>query len=562
MTLLQAVCDQTYMIWQLYVQMLNFRDLDLEKDAVILVCISKGNDPSHEFKEFEKWTKAKVYYYYDERPSKNYISSIRPHVIKQYLKEHPTDVFFYHDQDIIFLEKPNFVELAQGSKSCYVSAEAASYLNYHGYLSQFKSYQVHTMCHIVGIDPKIVMQNDHMVGGAQYVIKGTDYQFWNKVEHDCEALYRYMNDAVKTGIQQYRKDEELPTYHIQVWAADMWAILWNLWLSGKHTIQHEAIDFCWPTQTVNQRKPILHNAGIADVNEYNKDSGTRFFRKDRYLNHYPFSEDHSYVSKEFLQYEYIKLIKRMEPVKTPERRFKVLGIYNTTNNIHPQLLQTTLASIQRAASNCTEADVKIVTCSWQPIPNSPFPGYITPFRGLGHLNYVLQMKQILVHEPSDIVCVLEHDMMYPYNYFSEIVKNWPSDKYGIINENYIGVNQSGWVDVIHRHQPFSVMSMARFYFERELNRAIDECLKNIDASSPYGWCYVEPHNKSDFKVLPYTNEWPCVHFNMNQLGQYGTGAEGKNHHFTSHAEVCYEPNSNGKTHRPDWGDYKSYFTFN
>jgi hypothetical protein len=560
MTLLQAVADQPYMIWQLYVQMLNFRDLDIEDKAVILVCLSVGNDPSHEMKKFEKWTKAKVYYYYDERVSKTYISSIRPHVIKKYLRDYPTRVFFYHDQDIIFLSLPNFIELEQGDM-CYVSREAASYLDYRNYIKRFKSYQFHTMCHIVGIDPDTVAQNDHMVGGAQYVIKNTDYNFWDKVEKDCEALHRYMEHATKNGIRDFRNDEELPTYHIQIWAADMWAVLWNIWLSGMFTIPHPSIDFCWPTNEIKDAKPILHNAGIADINEYNAETGVRFFRKDRYLMHYPFSEDHSYVPENFIQSLYVKLFKRMEQ-KQPTRRLKVLGIYNTTNKLHPDLLNLTLSSISRAANNCEVADVKIVTCSWQPIPGSQFKGYITPFRDLGHLNYVLQMKQILVNEHADIVCILEHDMMYPPTYFTRIVEAWDGSKYGVIDENYIGVNQTGWVDVIHRHQPFSVMSMAKFYLEQELNRAIDECLKNIDNSAPYGWCYVEPHNKSDFKVLPFTNSWPCVHFNMNQLGAYGTGAIGKNHHFTSHAEVCYAPSSNGKLYRDDWGDYKTYFTFN
>jgi len=109
--------------------------------------------------------------------------------------------------------------------------------------------------------------------------------------------------------------------------------------------------------------------------------------------------------------------------------------------------------------------------------------------------------------------------------------------------------------------------MAKFFLESQLEQKVNDCLKTIGNSrvegwdTPFGWCYVEPNDKSVFSQIEFTNEHPAIHVNMNHLGNYGTGKDGKNHHFTSHCEVCYEDNSNGKTIREDWGDYRKYFTF-
>lgn len=604
MILLQALPDANYFVWQLYIQMLNFREIGIEKDAVILVGVKPGMHASAAFKKFEEFTHARVYYFEDTRVDPKYASSIRPHLIKKYFEmvERPS-VFYYHDQDIIFTKKPNFEELAAGD-ICYCAHTSQNYMS-AVYCRSFKPYIFPTMCEIVGISQQVVIDNDPVCGGAQNVIKGVGADFWEKVEKDSEALFRYMHFVNKHGIQEYKPDEQLPAYHIQEWTADMWAVQWNLWLFGKKTGYHPDVEFSWPWEMKTDNKTVIHNAGIDGTNEYDiwydvfdlesnkafidithdniegvlaKNPGftaletrrnQRWFNKSRYNgDHLPFGMNFSFVGEDRVQHEYIKLLHRfhkdcrlMEKNEKKEPT-KILGIFCTHNKINPELLALTLDKIKTAANYTNHEDelvngkveVEIVVCSWLPVPDCPFENMITHFRDQGHLNYILQLKQVLLAKQADMVCILEHDVIYPHNYFSKTFTEWDYGKYGIWNNNYIGMNHTGYLDVKERHQPFSLLSVAKFYLEKVLDEKINVCVKQH-------WCCIEPDNKADFKILPFTDVFPCIHVNMNTLGEYHTGHEGKNHHFTNHCEVCYDAESGGKVNRPDWGDFKQYFTF-
>lgn len=590
--LLQVIPDAPYYIWQLYVQMLNFRNLGYEEHATILVGVHPSNSKSKTIMDFEQWTKAEVLYFPDNRTSRVYPSGLRPHVMKQYFEmmekqDKEPHTYFYHDQDIIFTRAIDWSQMLDiDDANCYVSMAAHNYISWD-YLMDRKqvraAYIPYTMFEIVGIDPEVVKAQNKNTGGAQYLIKGLGSAFWDKVERDCENLYRYMQHAVNFGIREYKPHEENFQHNIQIWTADMWAVLWNIWLFKKETRWHTEIDFSWPWETTG--KPVMHNAGITASNEFLKEkdaSGVekattkpKYFNKSRFNgSEFPFGNDFSFVPKDCAQYQYVQLMNDLAAtmpklinanMTNSKRRYSILGVFCTTNKIHPDLLKLTLGKLKIAADSTQNADVGIVTCSWEPIPDVhkyADDAIVTPFKGMGHLNYILQIKQVLANFSGDIVCMLEHDVMYPPNYFDRVVEEWSDGKYGVTFDNYIGMNETGYQDVKERHQPMSLMSMAKFYLESNLNKKIDEALRRIDGKFPFGWCCVEPDNKDDFKRIPFTNEWPAIHVNMNHLGNWGTGEQGKNHHFTSHCEVCYEPDSKGKVDRPnDWGYYKDYFTF-
>jgi hypothetical protein len=302
MRLIQVVEDKPYFVWQLYVQMMNFRDHGVEEEAVILVV---GNELSNDMKQLQAWTKAKIYCYPDTRKSRTYIPSIRPHLLKKYFLEiEQPEVFFYHDQDIIFLKKPFLDELAAGDTN-YVAANAASYLN-SGYCNSFKKSVFPSMCDLVGISEDLVRENDRNCGGAQYVLKGIDHKFWEKMERDCERLYRYLMLFFET---EERK--------IQMWTADMWAILWNLWAAGKKTEHHESINFCWPWDLRQNDYAIFHNSGIAGNNENNAKGQPQWFNKGKfsgdYSNNrmYPWGQRFDFVAGNSFQYLYIQYIYRI-----------------------------------------------------------------------------------------------------------------------------------------------------------------------------------------------------------------------------------------------------------
>lgn len=306
MFLIQAIPDQPYFIWQLYVQMENFREYGLEEKAVILV--GTDGQPSKEIEDFRLSTLASVICYQDTRKQKSYPSSIRPHLLAKYFREFaPTDPFLYHDQDIIFLEQPSFDRLVPGN-TCYTAAAAKSYIEVKNYLSQFKKYLLPCMCEILDVEQEVVEANDEFAGGAQYFLKGIPAEFWEKCERDCEGLYSFLIFQSKQGLRRYNPNQDLADAQVQAWTADMWVVLWNLWRIGYKVEHAEEIDFAWPTDGWEKKKPILHNAGIAPGNETDGRGNFVFFNKARFAKTLPFKERFDFVSPEFLQHKYVSII--------------------------------------------------------------------------------------------------------------------------------------------------------------------------------------------------------------------------------------------------------------
>ena len=82
-----------------------------------------------------------------------------------------------------------------------------------------------------------------------------------------------------------RKKQEDPTHHeLQIWCADMWAVLWNGWKMRKHTQCHPNLNFSWGTSSKEEydKCNIMHNAGVTN------DNG--FFYKGKYMNILPYDD--------------------------------------------------------------------------------------------------------------------------------------------------------------------------------------------------------------------------------------------------------------------------------
>ena len=114
-------------------------------------------------------------------------------------------------------------------------------------------------------------------GGAQYILKNINADFWDKVEFDCENLFYYIT---KLNEQKVKED---PSHHpLQIWCADMWAVLWNGWLLGNETKVVPEMTFSWATDPKNRWKEttIFHNAGVTGPGKY--------FYKGDYMNSLPY----------------------------------------------------------------------------------------------------------------------------------------------------------------------------------------------------------------------------------------------------------------------------------
>ena len=97
----------------------------------------------------------------------------------------------------------------------------------------------------------------------------------------------------------------------QSWCADMWAVLWNVWLREKETKNIPEMEFCWSSDPIEklERTTLLHNAGITGQHTM----GWPAFYKGTYINGKdPFKDTHLYIvdtddtSKKHANHYYLK----------------------------------------------------------------------------------------------------------------------------------------------------------------------------------------------------------------------------------------------------------------
>ena len=233
----------------------NFVRNGVNPEDIHIVC-------AHKHAMSEKWKtliahypKVKFFFYKDERFKPTYISSIRPHVLHQHWLRNPElekETVFYHDCDIVFTRPVDFTELLQDD-NCYVS-DTVSYIGAK-YIRSKGEHYLDLMTRLVNINKDLVISQEKESGGAQYLLKNIPAKFWEKVYFDSENLWRMVNHEIK---------KENPGHPIQIWCADMWAVLWNLWLFDNMVKVTDKMSFAWATSGIQDwdKHPIYHNAGV------------------------------------------------------------------------------------------------------------------------------------------------------------------------------------------------------------------------------------------------------------------------------------------------------------
>jgi hypothetical protein len=307
--------DIPYFHWQTKIYTHNFIEKGISPNKIhVLFVMVNSEAPTEESLKLKEFG-VNVHHIKDTRnkQQKKYIPTLRPLALMEWLKNNPElgKCYFYHDSDIMFRELPDFKKLLSDN-ICYLS-DTLSYIGYeyiidccNRYETQHKSlttnHLLNKMCEVIGISPEIVKNNQINSGGAQYLIKGTDYTFWEKIFNDSDVLYRTM--------LQFSMDYPI-NHHIQMWTSDMWAVLWNIWLLGKETRITNELDFSWATDSIRQynEKPILHMAGVTE------DLKTTKFYKGEYINVNPFDKlkenpNHfDYVDKNSSTIKYVEIMK-------------------------------------------------------------------------------------------------------------------------------------------------------------------------------------------------------------------------------------------------------------
>jgi hypothetical protein len=307
--------DVPYFIWQIKLYVHNFIEKGINPNQihVIFSLQNQNNEPSSESLQLVNLG-INVHHFVDERIKKHYIPSIKPFLISKWIQKNPKhgELFFLHDSDIIFNELPSFDQLLN-DEVCYMS-DTIGYIGYNYIMDCCKRYEsqnptsekgqlISEMANVVGVDVDTIKQNQKNSGGGQYLFKNTNCELWDKMYKDSIKLYDQMLD--------YQKRFPINPGQIQFWTAEMWAVLWNLWLYEYDTKIISDFDFSWATDTIEiyNSKNILHMAGVTD------DLKTTKFYKGDYINIDPIlklKEDKNffnYIDKNSSTIKYIENMK-------------------------------------------------------------------------------------------------------------------------------------------------------------------------------------------------------------------------------------------------------------
>lgn len=309
--------DVSYFHWQSRVYIHNFIDKGIKPNQIHIIfgLMNKQTEPSSESLRLKELG-VNIHYYKDERKFRYYIPSIKPFLISKWLKEFPEygKLFFLHDADIVFRKLPDFNKLIKDDIT-YLS-DTISYIGYNYIIDCCNRYEkqhpncpkqqlLDDMCEVVGIGKEVVKLNQNNSGGGQYLIKNSNYGVWEKIYLNSTQLYDRM--------WEYHKKYPLSPGEIQFWTAEMWSLLWNLWIDGQETRISNELDFSWATDNIdvyNQRN-ILHMAGVTDNLKT-----TKFYKGD-FINVNPLNKlkenfnFFDYVDKNSSTIEYIKIMKEI-----------------------------------------------------------------------------------------------------------------------------------------------------------------------------------------------------------------------------------------------------------
>ena len=296
--------DVAYFHWQVEVMIHNFMKVGINPNNIEIL-FSYDSSPSNEGRELAGKYPYVRFFFYKRTILDNggYIPILRPDIIEQHFICYPdlsTETIFYHDSDIIFRELPDFNSM--NNDDIWYLSDTISYIS-ADYIKSKSDVLFKEMCDISGIDTQLVESNNPNSGGAQYLMKGVDSEYWKEVKEKALALYKYMSNR-ETDERKTLTPEELKNYNpIQKWCADMWAVLWMSLKRGNKVQISKELNFSWGTSPMSDYESckIFHNAGVTT-------SSGGLFYKGEFINKNPFESDLSFVKKDMASFKYVEAI--------------------------------------------------------------------------------------------------------------------------------------------------------------------------------------------------------------------------------------------------------------
>lgn len=313
MIFLSAQPWDPYFVWQIEVQIVNFRKHSIS--GSMHVCVWYPNDTvdlKPWFKLSIKYPEVKFFYYKDEGVDLGlYIPQLRPQILAKHFDSNPhlkNEVIFYHDSDIIFNYLPDFQRLSEDNINW--QSDTSGYLDYN-YLRRKEiegkipeDYAVGILANIGNVSVDIFRQYSGKTGGAQYILKGIDGDFWRDVERQVLLIRKAFFYGIKGSINQIYFSSESAGF--QSWCADMWAVNMALWSRGMITDVTPELDFSWATDSAEtyNKKPIFHNAGATK-------SSAGLFYKGAWISKSPIGKNHA-VKKDSASSFYVQAINEVK----------------------------------------------------------------------------------------------------------------------------------------------------------------------------------------------------------------------------------------------------------
>jgi|GEM_PF-1140946 len=283
MVFITAQPDEPYFAWQLTLLINNLKELSVAKRNIhILVSHDPFYGLNNRFKKLisEHKEDACFFTYPDWREQKVYQPSIRPHILKQHFARHKSlksRAVFYLDSDVLFSRIP---DINLTDRICYVS-DTRKYLDSKHITNRGPQSLLEDMAGVVGLSVERIVSGDKHAGGAQYVLKGVDDRFWEKVEQNANEIYgiisRHASVAQDGGTSTAGSANPERDLAGMAWCSDMWAVLWNLWYFGREVKIDPELGFLWPSSRISNwgKKPLLHYTGGPQTK-------FRVFRKEDY----------------------------------------------------------------------------------------------------------------------------------------------------------------------------------------------------------------------------------------------------------------------------------------
>lgn len=332
LTIIQVTPDDTIFFSQVLVQLANFREMGIShlyRGLVFIPADRKhiGVNPKWKLIE-EQFPEAKLFYYFDEHQildrirQVDYIPLLRPYCLKRHFEEHPeleNNAIWYIDSDIVLSKPFDFAPYLDDDK-CYLS-DTKSYLNSDYFdgkirdvrpdkLEEFKKIDIlDRVARICGINREICEKNKNSTGGAQYLLKNINSQFWEKVFNRCIVIRSFLYYH-RQGINYQFFESEDRGY--QSWATDMMAVLFTLWEEEKETPTPEEFNFNWATDPIEKwdKYFIYHDAGGGEMNVNGKIHKLFNKRSHQYVNNLRtyFEDDLSFVSPDYCSKKYVEWI--------------------------------------------------------------------------------------------------------------------------------------------------------------------------------------------------------------------------------------------------------------